>query len=57
MESIQSTKSGPTEDKTARLSGGQAAYALTRSVTPYDHESPSRKQLQLMKVYSSNVKN
>ncbi|WP_422133552.1 hypothetical protein [Endozoicomonas sp. ALD040] len=42
MESIQSTKSGPTEDKTARLSGGQAAYALTRSVTPYDHEKKLR---------------
>ncbi len=56
MESIQPTRSGPTEDKSARLSGAQAAYALTRSVTPYDHESPSRKQLQLMKVYSSEKK-
>ncbi|WP_422133559.1 DUF4116 domain-containing protein [Endozoicomonas sp. ALD040] len=51
MESIQPTKSGPAEDKSARLSGDQAAYALNRSVTPYDQESPSRKQLQLMKVY------
>ncbi|WP_422451690.1 hypothetical protein, partial [Endozoicomonas sp. ALC066] len=47
---IQPTRSGPTEDKSARLSGGQAAYALTRSVTPYDHESPPHKKLRSMKV-------
>ncbi|WP_422408987.1 MULTISPECIES: DUF4116 domain-containing protein [unclassified Endozoicomonas] len=50
MDSIQPTRSGPTEDKSARLSGGQAAYALSRSITPNDHESPPHKQLRLMKV-------
>ncbi|WOG25542.1 DUF4116 domain-containing protein [Endozoicomonas sp. 8E] len=53
MESIQPTRSGPTEDtedKSARLSGGHAAYALTRTVTPYNLKSPSRRQLRLMEV-------
>ncbi|WP_422133553.1 DUF4116 domain-containing protein [Endozoicomonas sp. ALD040] len=50
MESIQPTRSGPTEDKSARLSAGQAAYALTRSITPNDHESPPHKKLRSMKV-------
>ncbi|WP_448216842.1 PEP/pyruvate-binding domain-containing protein [Endozoicomonas sp. 2B-B] len=50
MDSIQPTRSGQIEDKSARLSGGQAAYVLTRTVTLYDHERTSRNQMRLMKV-------